>query len=430
MKNLIFLAMMWMILFPTLSTAQEADQKIGEIINRSDWFALEKEYPKLKDKMTVPFLKWLSEAMLGLFFNRPQEAIAAIDTLLTHHQEEIGFDNTSNMVIYRYKLLGEMGHYAESADGLKGFLEQISEFVNVEDFPIHNQLAAFYDEIRDEEKPSIVRPGKNTEIPMDIEPAGRGVLMFVPVTVNGKEYKFIFDTGAASTFVSQRMADEMGLRITRDSLLIKGVAEAYGKAGTTDSIMIGDISFKNPMITISLPNPAVDTVYQVDAVLGSDFMRLVGEVNIYPKDEKIVFPFRKTPIPTTGRNMFMNNGGLYMQTYSEGKPLVMFFDTGNVRGDLFPPYYEKNKAYADSNSVKDTINVGGFGGVFRREVLVLNSMPLTVGKTSFNLENTPINFDKAYVAQGQEDGSLGMDFIRLFKKVIISFDNMFTSVQL
>lgn len=57
----------------------------------------------------------------------------------------------------------------------------------------------------------MVRPNRDTEIPLTIEKAGRGVLMFVPLTINGKTYRFIFDTGAGSTFISKRFADEIGI---------------------------------------------------------------------------------------------------------------------------------------------------------------------------------------------------------------------------
>lgn len=85
-------------------------------------------------------------------------------------------------------------------------------------------------------------------------------------------------------------ADEIGIRVIRDSINITGAfATGTGKSGILDSMMIGDIAFKNAIITIADPNPAVDTVYQVDAVLGTDFMRLVGEVNIFPQEKRFAF---------------------------------------------------------------------------------------------------------------------------------------------
>ena len=35
------------------TSAQQPDQRIGELINSEDWFGLEREYPKLKDSMIL-----------------------------------------------------------------------------------------------------------------------------------------------------------------------------------------------------------------------------------------------------------------------------------------------------------------------------------------------------------------------------------------
>lgn len=63
--------------------AQSADERIGEIINRADWFALEEEYPALKDSMQADFLKLMAEMMTGYCFNRPDDAIRSISHFIS-----------------------------------------------------------------------------------------------------------------------------------------------------------------------------------------------------------------------------------------------------------------------------------------------------------------------------------------------------------
>lgn len=412
--------------------AQEADWQIGDLINQSDWFRLEEEYPEVSGQLQSVAIKALSEVMIGTYFNKPVETIDLIDSLLEHHQEDLGFPNVSSLVALRSKMLGEIGQYKESADRLYDFLRQIEAFAKREDFPSHQQLADYYNTLRNEAAPVIDRPNKETEIPMAIEEAGRGVLMFVPVQIHGKTYKFIFDTGAGSTFVSKRYADEIGIRVIRDSINITGAfAAGTGKSGILDSMMIGDIVFKNAIITIADPNPAVDTVYQVDAVLGTDFMRLVGEVNIFPQEKKICFPVNRHSLPETGRNMWMYDGGLRLKVFSGEERLRFVFDTGNVRADMFYPYYQKHKEWIDKEGVNETITGGGFGGVRSLEVLRLSSIPMRIGSTSFEMKDIQVEYEppteKSF--QNGEDGSLGMDFINLFQRVIINFDDMFLELD-
>jgi len=53
--------------FQTIS-AQQPDQRIGELINTENWFGLDKEYPLLKDSIQAPVLKVVAEAMIARNF--------------------------------------------------------------------------------------------------------------------------------------------------------------------------------------------------------------------------------------------------------------------------------------------------------------------------------------------------------------------------
>ncbi len=409
--------------------AQEADQRIGNLINQSDWFGLEEEYPELKIKMKSEMLKLLSESMINRYFYNPGKAVLLIDSLLKYHQQELGFEASCNMVILKSQILGEEGHYTESADNATGFLDQIKAFSAIENFPAHVVIAKHYSKLRNEHQPEIIRPDTDTEVPLFIEKAGKGVLMFIPVTVRGKVYRFIFDTGAGSTFVSERFANEVGLRIVQDSLKITGVETGIGKMGTIDSLMIGDILFKHPMITIAPPNPAVDTVYRVDAVLGLDFIKRIGETQIFPGKRKIVFPVNQSALPETGRNLLIQDGQPHLKVYAKNERLFFHFDTGNSSADLYVPYYLKHKDQIEAQGTKEVIRGGGFGGIRYVDGYRLPNVALKIGTTGFELTNIAVTTGVTGDFQQKEDGSLGMDFIQSFQKVTINFDKMFVDVE-
>ncbi|MCL1937317.1 MAG: retroviral-like aspartic protease family protein [Candidatus Azobacteroides sp.] len=410
-------------------TAQEADEKIGYLINQADWFALANEYPKLKEEIQSEMLRHLSEAMIGYYFNQPQQAIQAIDWLLTNAQNEIGFENISNLILIKSIILGEQGLYAESADNLSNFLTQISEFADSKEFPVHNETLDFYKKMRNEPRPEVIRPDKNIEIPITINETDRGQTINVPVNIREKEYQFIFDTGSEYTFVSERFADEMKLRITQESFNINGIKSNVGKRGTIDSIRVGDIVFKNPNIIIGLPNESVDTIFQIDAILGMDFMKRVSEIQIYPEEKEIVFPVEKTKLPLYGCNLMLAYGQPYLQAYSNKEKLLLHFDTGNVKTDLYAVYYEKHKKEFEEEGNKKTVCRGGYGGTVFVDSYQISKFPLIVGNCGFELTHVDVLLDKTLSFQRHEDGSLGMDFISLFKKVIINFDNMFIKAE-
>lgn len=412
-----------------LKAQESADQRIIGHLNQNSWFALEEDYPKLKSQIQTPVLKGLSEVMINLRFNQPERALAGIDSLLINCQNDLGFSNICSMVLFKSKVLGEQGYYAKSADNLQRFLDQITTATKKEDFAYQIALAKYYNQVRNEQKPEIIRPNTDTEIPMTIKKVGRGVLMFVPVTIHGKTYPFILDSGASSSVVSERFAKEVGFRTVRDTMNLAGVGTGIGKCGTVDSLTVGNITFKHPIVIITPSNPEVDTVYQVDAVLGLDFIRMVGETQIFPHKGKIRFPIQQTALPKTGRNLMLDDGQSYLKAYSENEQLIFHFDTGNVKSDLFTPYYLRHKERIDRDGVKESYRGGGFGGMHTVNVLQLAHVPLTVSGVTFDLSDAPVSTEAVTKVQKKEDGSMGMDFINLFQKITINYDKMFITVE-
>ncbi len=75
---------------PLALYAQNADQRINELLGSGDWFALNREYSEVKDSVQSDVLKSMTETMLAAYFNRPEELGGKLKTLIDNHSEEIG----------------------------------------------------------------------------------------------------------------------------------------------------------------------------------------------------------------------------------------------------------------------------------------------------------------------------------------------------
>ncbi len=411
-------------------SAQNADERIGNMINTGDWFALEESYPHLKGAMESQTLQKFAEAMIGYHFNQPERGTEAIDWLLENAQHEIGFGNTSNLIIIKSRLSAESGSYRESENIINDFLEQIKAFTDVEQFPDHKELRDFYRQMNELNDMELILPGKDVTIPVTIDQTGRGYTLFVPVIIKGKEYKFIFDTGAATSFISKRFADETGVKVFRDSIDIMGIEKGTGQMGVIDKMEIGDILIKNTKVAIAFPNETTDTIEQVDAVLGMDFIKKIKEVQIYPGEKKMVFPANTTPLPPTGRNLMFYNDQPYLKAYTDNNErLILHFDTGNVKSDLYSSYYNKHKNKIDLLANKKEVRRGGFGGLRYIDAFTLPDLNLKIGNTNLSLKNVEVLTENANVIQSIEDGSLGADCFLLTDRMIMNFEGMFLVVE-
>ncbi len=307
--------------------AQVADMRVGELLNSSDWFTLEREYPLLKDSVQTPLLGLMSEALLGYYFNRPDETVACVDSLLRYHQEELGLDNITSMLMVRSATEAKRGNYAVAADVLKDFASQLrAQGVEMDYTPI-DKAVQHYNYSRNYPPMSVERPegdvviamaNDNIVLKIENDTVPRGTTLQVPVVVGGKEYQAIFDTGSGSTFMSAAFAEKVGVNVVADSFLIQGGRQVYGYWGFMDSMRLGGITVRNIPVAIN-PDTTLNKVADIDFLIGADVMALLGEVQIFPHDGKIVVSAQPTAKPADGSNMYMDGSSLIIKGESGGK---------------------------------------------------------------------------------------------------------------
>lgn len=417
--------------------SQSADERIGRLLNESDWFGLEKIYPTVKDSMQVDFLKLMSEIMIDYNFNRLNAATTGINKLLADHQHEIGGSNALNMAILACQIEGLKGHYATAAQNAQSIINQLkAQGAEKETYKGAEEILNFYEKLKNVPAPGITRPSGDVYIPIEIEkvklptniePKGwRGTKILIPVKVNGKTYRFLFDTGAGTSYMSQRTANELNVRILNDSLVINEnlPGAMYGAMGTLDSLQIGDITFHHPLITVAPPN-ALDSVMVVDALIGMDFISLFDEIRIYPKQGKMVFPSSSTPLPDSGRNLMLANRMLKLEAQANGKTLKLHFDTGCSTANLYYRYYVDHKAELDAIGKREKITGGGFNTVITKDILTLPLFTLNVGGSPVRLQDLSVDITPTGIQMPDDDGIVGMNLVNLFDCVIINLKDMF-----
>lgn len=418
--------------------AQSADERIGALLNNADWFSLETEYPRLKDSVGTEVLKPMSEAMLGIYFNRTDDAIRAIDNLLANHQQEIGFTNTYNMVILKAMTEKRRGNVAAAIDIMNSFISQLKASKADVDLSAAENVYKMCDVWRGFDAPSLSRLGQNVEVEASLEPirlnidndtAYRGNQLTLPVCINGKPFRVMLDTGSPTTFCSTEFARKAGLRTVADSILITGVGSGYGSTAIMDSMAIGTLVFRNLPVTVAGNDMSTDSILKLGAVIGMDVIDMCGEIQIFPKDGKIVFPAKPSPLPATGRNIYYNEtGALRLQSLINGKRCVFMFDTGNALAVLSQAYYNKNKQETDSLGVRTTRKSGGYGSYRETEYLQLPELTLRVGDTDMRLAHV-------FVLPGEQnntipdDGNIGLSLIENCRKATLNLRDMFLDIE-
>ncbi len=429
-KHVIHICMLALFI-TTGARAQQADMRVGGLLNTNDWFALEKEYPSLKDSVQTPMLRLMFEALLGYYFNRPDEAVACVDSLLRHHQAELGLGNITSMLLVKATVEARRGNYAVAAGMLEDFTSQLRAQGVEMDYTQMDRAARHYNLFRNFPHMSVERPGgdaliamTNDSIVLNIEndTVPRGTFIHIPVTVGGREHRAIFDTGAGSTFMSAEFAEKAGVRIVADSLAIQGCSLVYGQIGIIDSLTIGGIMVRNIPVTIN-PDTTLNRLVDTDFLIGADIMAQLGEVQIFPHDGKIVVPALPTPNPATGSNMYLDNSAPIIKGESHGKTYGFFFDTGNGTAALSYNFYGKNKAEIDAKAKHVRRLTGGIGAVEERDMLQLPSLTLSFCGRDVTLRDICVTLEDNRLVPYA--GNVGMALVNMFDKVTVSFRDCF-----
>ena len=425
-------------------SAQQPDQRIGELVNTEDWFRLVKEYPILKDSVQTPFLKVVAEAMIARNFNKKQCALECLNELLANHQSDLGA-GVFNFIILRAQLLEEMGQYAEAADFIKNVLDQLKRQGVTQGLDAMKYYYQHVSVLRELPALSLSRPNHDVSVPFtlkELKPKrieswmrkkdernldAKSVLMSIPVTLHGETIPFHFDTGAGTTFVTEKFVREKGLPLIGDTVTYTG--NSKGLRTFIDSLQIGEITVRNIVAGVGLEKESeLFDLVGVGPILGRDVITAIGETQICMDDSTMLFPLKTSPLPVYGRNMLYNS---HVEATADGEKLRFLFDTGNANNNacyLYAAYYNTHRETIDKIATTDTISGGGYGIAGAREMKVIRPFCLSIGNMPIQLVEAVVD-EESSLADDHCHGNIGIAAVLQHRKTILNFRDMFVNFE-
>jgi predicted aspartyl protease len=407
--------------------AQNADKynneaNVKEIIGSTDGFALEDEYNNEKKENQPTYIRVLYEMKLGMLFNQGEKALNLIDTLITKYHTQLGSFSTADLIADKVKILETDGQYVLAANYIRNNLHLVN---NRNDSSFLIKREDHYNEMRDVSAPEISRPHKDCKIAYSLKTNPRGSHYIIQAVIKGKTYSFIYDTCGGYTTVTEEMAKDMGLQLINNDFSYGGSGGTTCKNATTDSIVIGDIVYRHPLIHI---DPVQDSRYAYIGVLGNDFMNRIGSFTIYTAKHEIVFPYKTKP--SHKQHNMMYGRGLYFLQAHTGKERILFsLDSGAYISGVLAPYYQRHKEWFDQNGIKDTLSIREIGKKHLQDFMTLKSMPFSIGKTKVTIKNVLVFPKMHFDAFGDQQGIFGTSFFECFRKVTVNFRDMYVEVK-
>lgn len=432
-----------LVLFPTLwvsaqeQSAQNANQRVAELINSSDLVTLSGELPSLRGQVVKP-LQALADALVAYHEGRHEDSNKAIAEL-SEYAPELGSEVVFNMLqlsVYNY-LMSE--NYAEGAQIVDLILQTLPEGdSSAESRESLEATQRWMSALVAKDKVEILRPQIDVSVPFEIREMGQGEHIIVRLSTNGGQVQqeAIFDTGCSfSNFISTKAAERMGVEIVAEDIIVRGFGKGYARLGILPEAKLGDVTIKN--MTFLVVDKLVPDNVQVDGmcdmVLGTHVIRKLGEIRIEVQDKLLLLPQEQSVAPQR-RNLFFNAGQYYLLCRDGEEQLTLHFDTGNVKTRLSSKYFTRfqSKVEAEGGEVERSRS-GGFGGVKWCDVRTLPKVKLEVECETLKLDsiavNLPTNYEDGEPFVEEYDGSAGVDFITSAQRVTLDLKRMFFRID-
>ena len=414
--------------------AQQADEKIGNLISQAKWFELQREYTIYKDSLS-PFIHDFACSLLSYYFNEP-DAPEKLSDMMNKHGQMLDYNSQLSYGYFIHSCYARMGQNKAAAVVLSDIMKQLEGHLDENMQLEYTDMLKSYQVLANEgEILQVQRPNKDVIIPITVDSVGKykQKAIHLNAQINGKAQQFQLDTGAGHSVVSPEMAKECNMRIIRDSIRVGGLKIGYGQLAIADTFSIGDITIhKVPFLVLNMKtnNVAADSfMNSLKSLIGADLLVRLEEININFDSLQIKIPQKTTPNPFGHSNLRFNNEHLWTIEVTNGtENLSMHFDCGATGSSLTEKYFKEHQNQIEQTGKQDTVRIAGFGGVMKKDIYKLPNFCVSIDSLEACLPEFFVYMDRDSDVPNvvaTEDGWFGMDLFYSYGSVLINLKDMY-----
>ncbi len=271
--------------------------------------------------------------------------------------------------------------------------------------------------------PGVFRPlvGRSIEMaaPQTIRLTAREGHLFAPVTIGGRHYNFLVDSGAQNILIDARVSRELGLSAV-GALEVSGAQRVGGlQVAPLGALAVGDGILRDLVVTTLDLGRSTRGVFPIDGVLGYPFFA-EATVTLDPAHATMTFgppgsyapPGMKVAIETDRafpEARFRINGAL---------DVPFLVDTGNA-GEilLYKPFIDQHPALAPARITASRRSYG-IGGAMSSSLSTLDSIDLA-GFSIYHAQAELMQATRGAFADRFDAGNVGLGVLRNF---VVTFD--------
>jgi hypothetical protein len=402
----------------------ETEKKLQALLDKRDYFALRDILKICQDSLSREKYQYFS-AFVQNAFNQNKFSIETVNNLLEKKHNLPDSLLAELMLLQRDNYI-KLFDYKKAASTGALVIQRFADIFDENKIHGIKNKNTIYEGLATTPSQKVVIP-ENAIIHYKKDKVG---LMTLTVTSGGELHDFIFDTRAGISVIMKSYAEKLklrmpGVRYLEGSGITGKTFEA--ELGIADSLMVGDIKIFNVVFQV-LPDeilsfPSLN--YSMKGIVGFPVIAQWRKLRINQNGTITVLKKSDT---TSLHNLAFDEAAMVVQTRTDDDTLSFYLDTGANHSELFSNYFYEKEALLKQIAGIDTVEVGGVGGLQKRQVYSLPTFSLQIGDKTAVLNDIQVLTKPTYAGQ-KYYGNLGLDLLTQFSEVTLDFNAMSLSLK-
>jgi predicted aspartyl protease len=252
----------------------------------------------------------------------------------------------------------------------------------------------------------------------------------VPVTIDGKEATYIFDTGANLSLVSESEAKRLGLAAEDVSTKMSTITgqKVPLRFAEANELSAGSLRVKHVAFLV-VPDdqpPFNDMPPGERGILGINVLLAFQRFSWAPGGSFEIFP---PELKQTHADICFDGQAPVAQIQHEDEKLNVLIDTGAEETYMYPPFADKFVGLLADQGKRTPQTVTGVANSTDVDSSELPDLQLTIGRFSGHVHPAKVLLKETTGSSKFFDGNLGMDLLSQGRKTTIDFRWMTLTIE-
>jgi clan AA aspartic protease (TIGR02281 family) len=254
----------------------------------------------------------------------------------------------------------------------------------------------------------------------------------LPISINGLNATYWFDTGANLSVMSQSEAKRFGLsvhEVQTQVSVITGSQVAF-RIAIADEVKVGGFVVKHVafMVFPDEQPPFNDSPQESRGLIGLPVLLALGRFAWEPNGS---FELAPEPVETNTfhQNLCFEGKNPVAEVRFKNRELSFILDTGATTTELYPPFASKFSELIRTSGKKESHQMMGVGSVEHIDSVVLPSADFQIGGYPVLLRPATVLLTSTGESSKFFYGNLGVDLLKQARRVVFDFKTMALTLQ-